>query len=164
MLADVIDRLMPEGALTAPPSPRVDAFAGGEWDWYYALSPAGKRKVLRHCQRDGLGPDTCAHAAGYDDVEVWARELLAAVEAPRSPKTEPAPFAQMLDASELVGPVEVAAMLDVAANTIHQWVRRGVLPVPWAVVSGTRLWSRWEILEWADETGRGLVVDPGEIF
>lgn len=50
-------------------------------------------------------------------------------------------------------------MLEVAPNTVHVWAKRLLLPPAWAVVSGTRLWSRWEILEWADGCGR-IVAAP----
>ena len=160
MIHAEIARLMPEGSLQAPPSPRTPEFAGGEWDWYYQLSPGAKRKVLRHCQPVGLGPDSCASAAGFEYVDDWAVALLAAVDAPRDTGREPAPYAQMLDASELVGPVEVAEMLGVAVNTVHVWRKRQLLPAVWAVISGTALWSRWEILEWADTTGRIACTGP----
>lgn len=151
---------MPQGSLRVPDH-RVDR-GKGEWDWYYTLDGKLRKRLLRFCRRGGIGPDECAAYSGFEYVDQWADALVAALKAPRDTKSEPAPFAQMLAADELVGPVEVAAMLDVAPNTVHVWAKRGVLPAPWATISATRLWSRWEILEWADETGRALCA--AEVF
>ncbi len=157
MIADAIDRLMPEGQLAVPPRQRIAGrwarADGAEWDWYYALDTPTRRKVLRHCQPGGLAPDTCAHAAGYDYVDEWAAELVAAVLANPLEAVDAQPV-ELVAATDLVGPVEIAAMLDVEPGTVHVWVHRGTMPAPFAVVSGTRLWVRVEVEAWALKTGR----------
>lgn len=64
-----------------------------------------------------------------------------------------------------VGPHEVAELLGVRVETVHQWrfrskvapetARAAPLPDPeWGIVSGVPLWTRRQILAWAEETGR----------
>lgn len=156
MLVSEIDRLMPQGSLRVP-NHRADK-AKGEWDWYYQLGPAVRRRLLRHCKPDGIGPDECAQYAGYAYVDEWAADLVAAVTDHDTRETGPELFA----ASDLVGPVEIGELLNVPANTVHQWAKRGRLPHPIAIVSSTRLWLRGDIEEWAMETGRQTAA--GEDF
>lgn len=149
---------MPEGALTVP-NHRTDK-AKAEWDWYYQLGPADRKRVLRHCKPGGLAPDTCAHASRFDYVDEWAAELVAAVTAKAFRGQQVVTACEL---SNLVGPVEVADMLGVKVDTVYQWATRNRLPLPWAVVSGTRIWAREEIEDWAVATGR-LVFDQAENF
>ena len=64
----------------------------------------------------------------------------------------------------LVGPTEVADLLGVKVTTVYQWVHRSLVPEPWDTVSGTRLWARSVIEDWARETGRLLEPVPPEPF
>lgn len=61
------------------------------------------------------------------------------------------------DMSNLVGPDEVAAMLNVKRNTVAQWRFRRLLPEPALVLSQIPIWKRSDIEEWAKLTGREIV-------
>jgi predicted DNA-binding transcriptional regulator AlpA len=62
--------------------------------------------------------------------------------------------AVILPESIPVGAAEIAARLDVKAQTVHTWRHRGVLPPPRWTVSGQPAWDWSEIEEWAKRTGR----------
>lgn len=53
-----------------------------------------------------------------------------------------------------VGAKEIAALLCVRENTVHHWSSRGLLPHPRWRVSDMPAWDRYEILLWAEATGR----------
>lgn len=55
---------------------------------------------------------------------------------------------------DLVGTEEIAAMLQVERRTVNVWKQRERLPEPYAVISGTPIWLRDDIVAWAEETGR----------
>jgi hypothetical protein len=57
--------------------------------------------------------------------------------------------------SDIVGLSEIAERLGVEKDTPDVWRRRGLLPEPRAVISGTPLWD-WDrdIVPWATATGR----------
>lgn len=155
-----VARLLPEGPMVAPKAGRRRVH-GGEWDWYYQLTPARRRRVLRYCcAPGGLAPDQCARAAGFDDVDEWADELVAVLDVSDNPDTGGVTL--MVAASDLVGPVEVAALCEVKVDTVYQWVARGRLSQPVATVSGTRLWLRHDVETWAFDSGR-LMTDC-EVF
>ena len=60
---------------------------------------------------------------------------------------------------ELVGPVEVAELLQVKVNTIAQWrLRFPDFPEPVKVISGTRIWRRGQIESWASDKGRAVIA------
>jgi hypothetical protein len=59
---------------------------------------------------------------------------------------------------EIVGEKEVAGMLAVQENTVHQWRARGNLPQPDGFVSGNPAWNWSTIQNWADATGRAPSV------
>ena len=167
--ADAWRRLEALGVKVGKPPRRRDASGrwvradGGEWDWYYALPDSEREYVRRWCtSSDGAQPDALAAWAGFDDVDDWAAEWLAAVRMTRPPAGSSAEWerADWYDGgvaptpSVLVGPVEVSELLGVRPATVHQWVARHLLPEPWSIVSGTRLWPRHEIVAWAESTGR----------
>jgi very-short-patch-repair endonuclease len=62
--------------------------------------------------------------------------------------------------SDLIGPQEVAELLGVEPNTVHQWrkrgdtIRGGAMPDPTAVISGVPLWTTEDIVNWARGSGR----------
>jgi predicted DNA-binding transcriptional regulator AlpA len=60
--------------------------------------------------------------------------------------------------NEIVGEKEIAAMLAVKENTVHQWKARGNLPEPDGIVSGSPAWFWSTISAWAGATGRTPVV------
>lgn len=128
----------------------------GEWDWYYQLAPVVRRRLLRHCKPGGVEPDVCARAAGYQYVDEWAADLVAAI-TDQTPDGEHGP--ELVAPADLVGPQEVAAMLGVDVATIRQWVKRGVAPTELCTVSGIRLWNRDDIDQWATNTGRNPTDD-----
>jgi len=53
-----------------------------------------------------------------------------------------------------VGEREIAPLLGVQPNTVHQWRKRGLLPEPRWTVSGMPAWDQAEIEAWARATGR----------
>ncbi len=54
-----------------------------------------------------------------------------------------------------VGVIEIAKLLDVQDRTVHQWLRRDLLPpADFGIVNGSRVWKRATILKWAGQTGR----------
>jgi predicted DNA-binding transcriptional regulator AlpA len=54
----------------------------------------------------------------------------------------------------LVGLKEVAALCGVVDGTVYQWRTKGVLPPQEWLVSGSPVWRRQTIEQWARETGR----------
>lgn len=137
---------------------------GGEWDFFYSLADSERDYIRRHfLTADGAPVDSVALAAGFDDVEEWAEQWVTAIRLTRPDRGD---WERQWDDGDwyagvvapspgvLVGPAEVAELLGVRPATVHQWVARDLLPAPWDIVSGTRLWPRHEILAWAEETGR----------
>ena len=55
---------------------------------------------------------------------------------------------------EIVGEKEIAGILAVKENTVHQWRARGSLPGPNGFVSGNPAWHWSTIQKWAEATGR----------
>ena len=55
---------------------------------------------------------------------------------------------------DLVGPREVAALLDVQIQTVHVWRHRGIMPDPHTIISSVPIWRRHVIEAWAADTGR----------
>ncbi len=55
---------------------------------------------------------------------------------------------------DLVGLTDLPELLGIARQTARQWRTRGVLPEPQAVVSGSPVWERRTIIDWALETRR----------
>lgn len=54
-----------------------------------------------------------------------------------------------------IGAQEIADLLDVQDRTVHQWIRRGLMPPPrWQSVNGSRAWERNEVIKWAGRSGR----------
>jgi hypothetical protein len=59
-----------------------------------------------------------------------------------------------MQAADIMGTQEIAALLQVQPATVSQWRHRRLLPAPWRTVSGTPLWLRATVEEWARETER----------
>lgn len=78
-------------------------------------------------------------------VEEYVMDAERAVESPVSPETvREAPL----------GRSEIASLLGVKLSTVAQWKSRDLLPAPDLEVSGSPLWWRQTVIEWATETGR----------
>ena len=53
-----------------------------------------------------------------------------------------------------------AALHGVKRRTIHQWIYRGIFPVPDATISGRPAWYRSTLEAWAEATGRAVRIEP----
>ena len=62
---------------------------------------------------------------------------------------------------DVVGPGEVAVMLDVHLATVSRWRANNVLPVPDRLLLQGPVWRRASIVRWANETGRTIVNQYG---
>lgn len=159
------------------PSPERDRWGrwhrdpGGEWDWFYAL-PAGDQDYVRrnHMVELGVRPDELADWLGAHSIDDAMTQWLEAVEMTRKSRIALVdPLSDEWeslssyddDVTELMGPDEVADLLQVQRNTIAVWRHRGLMPAPAVVLSSLPIWRRGDILEWAERTGR-LVVKPPE--
>lgn len=60
---------------------------------------------------------------------------------------------------DLVGLTEIAGILGVSRQRIHQLAATDAFPPPEAEVSAGRLWKRTDIEEWARATGRTIVEE-----
>lgn len=68
-------------------------------------------------------------------------------------------------AQRLVGPAEIAALLNVAANTINAWkARHSDFPTPVRRLKMGDVWDSEDIVHWADESGRHVVREAKENF
>lgn len=62
----------------------------------------------------------------------------------------------------LVGPAEIAQILDIEANTINVWkVRHANFPAPVRRLISGDIWDVRDIRAWATSTGRKAPVDGG---
>lgn len=57
-------------------------------------------------------------------------------------------------ASDLLGPEEIATLLEVDRDTPGVWRRRGLLPPPETTISSVPVWRRSVIEAWARKTDR----------
>jgi len=55
---------------------------------------------------------------------------------------------------DLLGPGEIAELLNVAPPSVSRWIREGTLPPPDAQLKRIDVWERTTIVEWAEQTGR----------
>ncbi len=70
-------------------------------------------------------------------------------------------LAPVEEAEFIVGAAEIAELLHVDTNTIHQWkLRHADFPKPIRVLTGANLWDVRDVEEWARRTGR-WPADPG---
>lgn len=60
----------------------------------------------------------------------------------------------------LVGTAEIATMLGVSRQRVHQLARRADFPAPEAVLSAGAIWRREAIEQWIERTGRAGTDDP----
>ena len=138
---------------------RLQRNAAGEWDWMRDLSVAERRQFstdLLTTDKHAPGPDEVATATGYQYVDTWAQDL---IHQWRAMKARPDPAAELTERplpefGPVVGPAEIAEMLDVRPSTVYQWRTRGILPPPDMQVSRQDAWWTTTIQGWAAETGR----------
>lgn len=140
-----------------------------EWDWYYALEPSLRSWISRNLMAPdgerGQAPDQLAELAHFDYVEDWAAALVQAAEVVRAARgrnvdplaAEWEDYAAESATDDLVGPDEVAELLQVTRNALAQWRHRGQLPPADLVLSGMDIWHERTIVEWARRTGREIV-------
>jgi len=142
----------------------------GEYDWLYALAPLERAYISRnYMSKTGTEVDVLASEVNLD-VDEWADSFIATVRATRARKLrdldpldeayeELSWYDDDVNVDELVGPVEVAELLQVKVNTIAQWrLRFPDFPEPVAVISGTRIWRRGQIEAWATDKGRAVIA------
>lgn len=165
-----VSRLMNDETLARPTPVRTRQGQwrrdpAAEWDWYYQLDPSCRSWIARNLMTPtGARPDDLADVAGFDYVDDWAARLVEAVDLVRSralrnidPLAEEYGRDDGADPFELLGPDEVADLLQVARNTLAQWRHRGHLPAPDLTLSGLPIWERHTVTEWAAMTGREIV-------
>lgn len=142
----------------------------GEYDWLYALAPLERAYISRnYMSKSGLEVDVMATTVNMDIGE-WADSFIETVRATRARKlrdldpfddeyAELSWYDDDVNVDELVGPVEVAELLQVKVNTIAQWrLRFPDFPEPVTVISGTRIWRRGQIEAWATDKGRAVIA------
>lgn len=130
-----------------------------EWDWYYLLDDGLRAWIRRNVMAaDGLPPDELAALAGWDDVTVWARDLVSAcnVARDRHAATSWDETYAADDDDELMGPDELAELLQVSRAAIRQWRHRGLLPAPDFTLSSLPIWTLRTVRDWAALTGRTI--------
>jgi hypothetical protein len=160
---DVSHLLM--GERLSRPSPRRDARGiwrrdpSPVWDWLYHLDDGTRLWVIRHlCApygQDGTPPDVVATMAGYDDYNAWTAAVSQHAERGRERQASRDWDQLEPDAYDvLLGPDELASLLQVNRGTIRQWRHRGILPEPDMVLSSLPIWTLATIRDWAAYTGR----------
>lgn len=130
-----------------------------EWDWFYVLDAGLQAWIRRNVMAaDGLPPDELAELAGWDDVETWGAALVSACNVARDRDVSSSwddTYAAD-DDGDLVGPDELAGLLDVSRATIRQWRHRGLLPAADLELSGLPIWTLRTVRDWAALTGRTI--------
>ena len=161
LLSGELERLT-RGEPIARPVPQRDARGrltrdlAGEWDWYYQLAPAERSHISRRYLKAGGVPlDVVTTMAGYDKVDDWADDFVAAVRASRDRRR-----ATPVDVLELVSTGEIARALGVRASAVSNWRNRSIgLPLPLVELSCGPVWHWDEIRNWAENTGRLVYVE-----
>jgi predicted DNA-binding transcriptional regulator AlpA len=130
------------------------------WDAWYEEFTATDRKRLACFTGGAVSPDELAtwlDCSIDDALRMWKSACLVALDSGKSDvvdatEGEHAAAAELLES--IVGPQEVADMLGVKVETVWQWRKRDILPMPARVISKVPLWSAAAINSWAEETGR----------
>jgi hypothetical protein len=55
---------------------------------------------------------------------------------------------------DIIGAQEIAGLLQVKTDTVHQWRKRGLLPAPDKRLAMGDIWKTQTIIDWAISTGR----------
>ena len=61
---------------------------------------------------------------------------------------------------DLCGPAEIAELLGVSRQRVHQLAARKGFPKPVAVLAAGRIWRRADILAWQAQEGRNDSDEP----
>lgn len=65
----------------------------------------------------------------------------------------------MEEAKYLAGPAEIGRVLGVDSNTVNQWKRRDLsFPDPVVELSGQSVWDIRDVIQWAEATGRPVLL------
>lgn len=143
-----LDRLLAGDKLARPQRCGTKRDPSPCWDaWYEEFSSTDRRR-LGPFMGGSVSPDVLASWLGTSvDQAMWAwrqaalAELASLAHDPLSDDYQAAETAVDDEAdNEPMGVLELASYFDVSANLIAQWRRRGKLPAPWRVVSGTPIW------------------------
>jgi hypothetical protein len=54
---------------------------------------------------------------------------------------------------DLIATGDIAKMAGVPADTVRQWVARGLMPAPLAITSGGKIWDREVVAAWLAKRG-----------
>lgn len=139
----------------------------GEFDWFYALPKSEQTYIagryMAPAGQGGVQVDVLASAVEMN-LNDWAEAFVAAVRASRDRKAaQYDAFDERADdyycesdsdEETLMGPDEVADLLQVQRATLRQWRKRGELPEPYMVLSGMPIWQRGAVVAFALLTGR----------
>jgi hypothetical protein len=157
LLADVERLARPQPIRTRAGQYRRNPAA--EWDWFYGLDDGLRRWIADNAMAaDGLAPDQLAELVGFEYVEEWAVSFVSACEVARdrSVARDWDDTCAADDDEELVGPDELAELLQVSRPTIRQWRHRGLLPDADQTISGLPIWTLRTVRAWAAMTGRTI--------
>jgi predicted DNA-binding transcriptional regulator AlpA len=90
-------------------------------------------------------------------TETWSLELGSYIDEAREASALEAELSIQSDEmkpDDLLGPAEIAELLEVSRETVYKWQTRGLLPAPFATYSGTSVWQRKAVVRWAIQSGR----------
>jgi len=148
-----LERIMGSDRMSSPT-------ASPEWDEWRTWPARDRNRLKRFLGGGALTPDELATELGCscdEALRTWRDACFVALDAGRSDRVDAWEW-EMAEAAavlaEIIGPHEVAEMLEVSVGTVHQWRKRDAIIAPSRIVSGVPLWTRAEILGWALETRR----------
>lgn len=167
-MASELERLCGTDRMARPSKPLGEGTCGKRdpspvWDAWYQLPLGTRRRLLPFMASPGERgelPDQLGQIMGVDGPDEAIATWAAACQLARSGEdlgvsANDWAWQATADAlSDIVGPQEVADRLAVQCNTVHQWRKRGLMPVPARIISGVPLWASAAIDSWALETGR----------
>ena len=125
-------------------------------DWFYQLDESERVYLQRNYMGGEIGPEDVATILCCSIDEAMATWLTRAGSGGCDPLDDDYQTCDDDDVAQLVGPKEVAAMLQVGPNTINVWRSRGILLEPFVTISDMPIWRREDVKDWAHLTGRTL--------
>ena len=159
-----LDRVMGSDRLARPvragrrdPSPIWDV-------WYEEFTPTDRRR-LGPFMGGAVSPDTLAHWLDMsvdDALRWWRTHCLLELKSQQVADIDVSEWQQAdRDAklADILGPQEIADRLSVQVNTVWQWRKRDIMPIPARIISGVPLWTAEQIDGWAAATGRLTEVE-----
>jgi hypothetical protein len=154
-LTNELDRLMGGDRMSL-------ASRSPEWDEWYTWPDTDQRRLRHFMSRDGaMTPDQLATDLGVScdqALRVWRQACFVALDRASDIDAAEWEYSEAMSLlAEIIGPHEVAQLLEVAVGTVHQWAKRRSttrFPMAARTVSGVPLWTREQILGWAATTGR----------